>query len=160
MGARLFLTLEFKLSRMKNSQKITKIHLEVNDEDIPAVIGIVSADPDYRLSLKMNRKLLISLRNIDPVEFHDEKGDKLVFSRFSDSLQPADSNFQLVSTRSGKYFLIKKLRNIDYLLLLQNSARETGIDKIMSQLREIDSVTGVFNIEKKILKDKNLRFII
>jgi len=145
---------------MKNSQKITKIHLAVNDEDIPEVIGIVSADPDYRLSLKMNRKLSISLRNIDPVEFQDENGDKLVFSRFSDSPQPADSNFQLVSTRSGKHFLIKKLRNIDFLLLLQNSARETVIDKIMLQLREIDSVTGVFNIEKKILKDKNFRFLI
>lgn len=145
---------------MKNSQKKTRIHLAVSDDDIPVVIGIVSADPDYRLSLKMNRKLSISLRNIDPVEFQDEKGDKLVFSRFSDSPQGADSNFQLVSTRSGKHFLIKKLRNIDFLLLLQNSARETGIDKIMLQLREIDSVTGVFNIEKKILKDKNLRFLI
>ena len=145
---------------MKNSQKITKIHLAVNDEDIPAVIGIVSADPDYRLSLKLNTKLSISLRNIDPVEFHDENGDKLVFSRFSDSAQPADSNFQLVSTRSGKHFLIKKLRNIDFLLLLQTSSRETGLDKIMLQIREIDSVTGVFNIEKKILKDKNFRFLI
>jgi len=145
---------------MKNSQKITKIHLAVNDEDIPAVIGIVSADPDYRLSLKMNRKLSISLRNIDSVEFQDEKGDKLVFSRFSDSSQPADSNFQLVSTRSGKHFLIKKLRNIDFLLLLRNSAKDISNEKILTQLREIDSVTGVFNIEKKTLKDKNLRYLI
>jgi tRNA-binding EMAP/Myf-like protein len=143
---------------MKNSQKITKIHLTVNDEDIPAVIGIVSADPDYRLSLKLNKKLSISLKNIDPVEFQDEKNDKLVFSRFSDSLQPADSNFQLVSTRSGKNFLLKKLRNIDFLLLLNNSVKDS--EMIMSRLREIDSVTGVFNIEKKILKDKNLKFLI
>jgi len=143
---------------MKNSQKITKIHLTVNDEDIPAVIGIVSADPDYRLSLKLNKKLSISLKNIDPVEFQDEKGDKLTFSRFSDSLQAADSNFQLVSTRSGKNFLLKKLRNIDFLLLLSNSAKDP--EMIMSRLREIDSVTGVFNIEKKTLKDKNLKFLI
>ena len=143
---------------MKNSQKITKIHLTVNDEDIPAVIGIVSADPDYRLSLKLNKKLSISLKNTDPVEFQDEKGDKLVFSRFSDSSQPADSNFQLVSTRSGKNFLLKKLRNIDFLLLLSNSAKDP--EKIMSRLREIDSVTGVFNIEKKTLKDKNLKYLI
>jgi len=120
---------------MKNSQKITKIHLAVNDEDIPAVIGIVSADPDYRLSLKMNRKLSISLRNIDSVEFQDEKGDKLVFSRFSDSSQPADSNFQLVSTRSGKHFLIKKLRNIDFLLFLLTSAKDIRTDRILTQLR-------------------------
>lgn len=143
---------------MKNSQKITKIHLTVNDEDIPAVIGIVSADPDYRLSLKLNKKLSISLKNIDPVEFQDEKGDKLVFSRFSDSSQPADSNFQLVSTRSGKNFLLKKLRNIDFLLLLNNPAKDP--EKIMSRVREIDSVTGVFNIEKKTLKDKNLKYLI
>jgi len=145
---------------MKNSQKITKIHLTVNDEDIPEVIGIVSADPDYRLSLKLNRKLSVSLKNIDPIEFQGEKGETLVFSRYSDSSQPADSNFQLVSTRSGKNFLLKKLRNIDFLLLLNNSAKDSSPEKIMSKLREIDSVTGVFNIEKKSLKDKNLKYLI
>jgi len=145
---------------MKNSQKITKIHLTVNEEDIPEVIGIVSADPDYRLSLKLNKKLSVSLKNIDPIEFKDEKGDILVFSRFSDSSQPADSNFQLVSIRSGKNFLLKKLRNIDFLLLLNNSAKDSSPEKIMSKLREIDSVTGVFNIEKKVLKDKSLKYLI
>jgi len=145
---------------MRNSHKITKIHLPVNDEDIPAVVGIVSADPDYRLSLKLNKKLSISLKNIDPIECQDDKGDKLAFSRFSDSSQAPDSNFQLVSNRSGKNFLLKKLRNIDFLLLLHNSAKDLNPEKLLSQLREIDSITGVFNIETKTLKDKNLKYLI
>jgi len=145
---------------MRNSQKITKIHLPVNDEDIPVVVGIVSADPDYRLSLKLNKKLSISLKTIDPVELTNDKGENLVFSRFSVSSRAPDSNFQLVSNRMGKNFLLKKLRNIDFLLLLNNSVKDLSPEKVMSLLREIDSITGVFNIETKTLKDKNLKYLI
>ena len=70
---------------MKNSQKITRIHLSVNDQDIPAIIGFVSPDPDYKLSLKLNSKLEISLKNVDPVTFQDEEGKTFQFSKFSSS---------------------------------------------------------------------------
>ncbi len=144
---------------MRNSQKITKIYLPVNEQDIPIIIGIVSADPDYRLSLTLNKNLLISLKNTDAVEFQDDKGSKLHFSRFSDSSGP-DWHFQLVSNRSEKKFMLKKLRNIDYLLLLQKPAKDFSPDSILSQLREIDSITGVFNIEIRTLNDKNLKYLI
>jgi hypothetical protein len=144
---------------MRNAKRITKIHLSVNEQDIPFVIGIVSADPDYRLSLALNKNLSISLRNTDAIEYQDEKANKLHFSRFSDSSGP-DWHFQLVSNRSEKEFLLKKLKNIDYLLLLQKPAKDFSPDRILSQLREIDSITGVFNIEIRTLNDKNLKYLI
>ncbi|MCX6261924.1 MAG: IPExxxVDY family protein [Bacteroidia bacterium] len=145
---------------MRNAQRITKIHLPVNEQDIPIVIGIVSADPDYRLSLKLNKKLSISLRNTDPVEFQDDEGNKFLSSRFTDSSGAPDLHFQLVSNRSEKNFMLKKLKNIDYLMLLHNHAKDFSPEKIMSQLREIDSITGVFKIEIKTLNDKNLKYLI
>jgi hypothetical protein len=144
---------------MRNAQRITRIHLSVNEQDIPIVIGIVSADPDYRLSLTLNKYLAISLKNTDAVEFQDDKGNKLHFSRFSDSSGP-DWHFQLVSNRSEKEFMLKKLKNIDYLLLLQKPEKDFSPDRILSQLREIDSITGVFNIEIRTLNDKNLKYLI
>jgi len=145
---------------MKNSQKITRIHLSVNDQDIPFVIGLVSHDPDYKLSLKLNRKLDISLKTIDPVIFQDEEGKIFQFSKFSGSSLAHNSGFQLVSNRAGKNFLLKRLINIDYLLLIQDPEKNLKQESIISQIREIDSITGVFNIDIKTLKDKNLKYLI
>jgi hypothetical protein len=145
---------------MRNSQKITRIHLPVNEQDIPLVIGIVSPDPDYKLSLKLNRKLCISLKNTDPVEFQDVEGKKFLFSRFSDTSVVPDSHFQLVSNRAEKNFMLKKLKNIDFLLLCQNPPKNFRLENVMSKIREIDTVTGVFNIDFKTLKDRNLKYLI
>jgi len=145
---------------MKNSQKITRIHLSINDQDIPVIIGLVSHDPDYKLSLKLNRKLDISLKNIDPVTFHDEEGNIFQFSKFSGTSLAQNAVFQLVSNRAGKNFLLKRLINIDYLLLMHDTGKKLKQEIIISQLREIESITGVFNIDFKTLKDKNLKYLI
>jgi hypothetical protein len=144
---------------MKNSQKITRIHLSVNDQDIPVILGLVSPDPDYKLSFKLNNKLNISLKNIDPVTIQDEEGTFFQFSKFSDSRLAPDLVFQLISNRMGKNYLLKKLTNIDYLILIHDSEKNLRPENIMSQIREIESITGVFNIDPKTLKDKNLKYL-
>lgn len=145
---------------MSNSQRITKINLSVNEQDEPVILGIVTTDPDYKLSLKLNKKLSISLRNIEPAEFQDNEGNKFIFSKFADSSVAPDSAFQLMSNRSGKKFLLTKLKNVDYLLIINDRGKNFRLEQIMSQIREIDLVTGVFNIEFKTLKDKNLKYLI
>jgi len=145
---------------MKNSQKITRIHLSLNDQDIPVFLGLVSPDPDYKLSFRLNNKLNISLKNIDPVTIQDEEGKFFQFSKFSDSRLAPDLIFQLISNRMGKNYLLKKLTNIDYLLLIHDSEKNIRPENIISQIREIESITGVFNIDSKTLKDKNLKYLI
>jgi hypothetical protein len=144
---------------MRDSQKIKRIHLPVNDQDIPLLLGIVSADSDYRLTLKLNSKLGISLKSTDPVESED-KGVILQFSRFSDPPGTQDFRLQLVSNRSGKNHLLKKLKNVDYLLLLQKQFSENNQEEIISRIRDIDSVTGVFAIELKSFRDRSLKYLI
>jgi hypothetical protein len=145
---------------MKNLQKITRVHLPVSDQDLPVVIGLVSPDPDYKLSLKLNTKLNISLKNSDPVSIHDEKGKTYFFSKFSDSTSVPDSFFQLISNRSGKNFLLKKLINIDYLFLIHDPLKTISREQIILEIRVIESITGVFNIDPKTLKDKNLKYLV
>ena len=145
---------------MKNSQKITRIHLSLNDQDIPVILGLVSPDPDYKLSFRLNNKLNISLKNTDPVTIQDEEGKYFQFSKFSDSRLAPDLVFQLISNRMGKNYLLKKLTNIDYLLLIHDSEKNLRPENIISQIREIESITGVFNIDTKTLKDKNLKYLI
>jgi hypothetical protein len=145
---------------MRSSQKITRIRLAVNEQDKPVIFGIVTPDADYKLSLKLNKKLGISLKNTNPVEFQDNEGNESIFSKFADASGAPDSVFQLVSNRSEKNFLLKKLKNIDYLLIIHNPAKTFRSEQVMPQIREIDSITAVFNIEFKTLKDKNLKYLI
>jgi hypothetical protein len=145
---------------MRGGQKITRIRLSVNEENFPIAFGLVTPDPDYKISLKLNNKLSLSLKNADPVEIRDNKDNILIFSRFCDDIKAPDVVVQLISNRSKKNFLLNKLKNIDYLLLLDDPMRNFDLSRIISQIREIDSITGVFNVEIKTLKDKNINYLI
>ncbi len=144
---------------MKSKQRITKVQLKISQKDEFILLGLVSAEPDYKLSLSINKRFHISLKNLTPLKISDEKGSELTFSRFSDSDKSADIVYNLISNRSGKNFLLKKLKNIDYIFQLQDTENENNIEKITASLREIESVTAVFNIDINTFKDKNLQYL-
>jgi hypothetical protein len=144
---------------MKNIQKITRIQLKISGEDEFILLGIVSAEPDYKLSLSINKKLRISLKNITPVKITEDTGSEMLFSRFSSATASQGILFTLVSNRSGKYFLLKKLKNVDYIFMINNNENEYNIEQISSGLREIESVNAVFNVDINALKDKRLQYL-
>ncbi len=144
---------------MKSTQRITRVQLKISQEDEIFLLGIVSAEPDYKLSLSINKKLRISLKNISPIKITEGTGSEMVFSRFSDISGSPGIIYTLVSNRSGKYFLFKKLKNVDYIFLVHNSEDESNIDRISSAMREIESVNAVFIVEMKSLKDKKLQYL-
>ena len=87
-------------------------------------------------------------------------GSELVFSRFSDTSGAPDRTFNLVSNRCGKNFLVRKLKNVDYILFIHDPENEEWLNQLTTRLREIQAVTAVFNIEIDTIKDKNLHFVI
>ena len=143
---------------MKSTQKVTRIKLKINPHNDYVLLGLVSSEPDYKLSLSLNNKFKISLKNISPVILSGDNNSEPAFSRFSNNDSAEDMVFNLVSNRSGKNFLLKKLRNIDFLFQI-HSENEININNITSILREIDIVTAVFNIDINTLKDKNLQYL-
>jgi len=145
---------------MKSSQKITRLHLNDNQNDGFFLLGLVSAEPDYKLSLAINKKFRIKLKNSDPVSILEAENNKLLFSRFSDSALGQEIFYTLVSNRSGKNFLLKKLKNIDYLFIMHDTENENKHEEFASSLREIESISAIFNIDINTLKDKNLQHII
>jgi hypothetical protein len=144
---------------MGYNQKTKRVQLIINQVNNYLLLGIVSAEPDYKLSLSLNNKFSIFLKNTTPVEVSDANQSMLVFSRFSDTSGSPDLLYNLISNRSGKQFLFKKLKNIDYIFQIQDSESEINISKITESLREIETVNAVFNIDIDTLKDKNLRYL-
>jgi hypothetical protein len=144
---------------MKSTPKVTRLKLNIDQNNDYILLGIVSAEADYKLSLSLNKKFRISLKNISPVRITALNKPELTFSRFSNNDTPADFMFCLVSNRSGKNYLLNKLKNIDYLFQIQNPDNEVNLNDITSNLREIDTITAVFNIDLNSIKDKNLQYL-
>jgi hypothetical protein len=144
---------------MKSTQKVTRVKLNIEQNNDYILLGIVSAEPDYKISLSLNKKFRISLKNVSPVHMPVDDESKSTFSRFSNNDDSADLKIILTSNRSGKDYLLKKLKNIDYLLQIQSSENKPNLNEITTRLREIDSVTAVFNIDIGTIKDKNLHYL-
>jgi hypothetical protein len=141
---------------MKSTQKVTRVKLNIEQNTDYILLGIVTAEPDYKLSLALNKIFGISLRNRLPLKLASED---LSFSRFSNSVDPENLIFNLISNRSGKNFLLSKLKNIDYLLQISDPETEIDLNKITSALRDAETINAVFNIDINTLKDKNLHFL-
>ncbi len=145
---------------MGTRSKIKRVHLRINEDHESSFLGVVSAEPDYKLSLTLNRHLNISLRNVPSVIINDESGKELIFSRFSDISASPHLIYDLISNRSEKNFLLKKLKNIDYIFQIHDPQNEIDISNIVSILRDAEFITAVFNLEPDLIKDKNLFHLI
>ena len=144
---------------MQSKQRIKRVQLNVSQIDNFLLLGIVTTEPDYKLSFTLNSKFGISLKNKAPVEVPESDKSVLAFSRFSDTSGSPDFVFNLISNRSGKHYLLKQLKNIDYIIQLHISDNNDNINRITAGLREIGSVSAVFRVDIDTLKDKNLRFL-
>jgi hypothetical protein len=144
---------------MKGNQKISRVQLKISQVNEFIVFGIVSSEPDYKLSLAINKKFRISLKNSTPIRFTDDTGSEQLFSMFSDTSSPTGKAFHLFSNRSGKYFLLKKLRNVDFIFQLHDPENEDNADSFSRGLREIESVNAVFSIDLNTFRDKNLHYL-
>jgi hypothetical protein len=83
---------------MKQPKKVTRIPLVVDDTGNIIIMGLVSHDPDYRLSLSINKKIGISLRNISPVEAPGTNIIPETYSRFRDNSDPGGLLYTLSQT--------------------------------------------------------------
>jgi hypothetical protein len=144
---------------MKSIQKVKRVQLKVDHKEDLVLLGLVSSEPDYKLSLSINRKTGIFLRNLAPLTISGDNGSELTFSRFSDSSRSSGMTFNLFSNRSGKSFLLNKLKNIDYILLIHEPENKAAVESVILCLKELDTINAVFNIEVDNFKDKNLQFL-
>ncbi len=136
---------------MNREKKITR--LTIPAEDIPQFLflGIVSAEPDYRISVMLNRHLGAGLRkcNNDVTAVSDSGEHR--FSCFA-SDTPA---FSLVSNHCDGNILIHKLRKIDFFLVISGAPDEKRAESLANTVRKIPGVTAVFVFSSRTVNDRN-----
>ena len=142
-------------------KRAIKIHPGVSKNEDLILFGIVSHERDYKLSLVLNKKIGISLKYSDLITIYDDSGNAYSFSQFTTALTSPDNVvYTLTSNRSGLFILLKKLKNIDYLFLINNSDNNDLGLKIYSILRETENIDAVFPLDIKTLNDKNSSYLI
>jgi hypothetical protein len=144
---------------MKSVRKVIRHKLSEVQNNEHILLGLVSAEPDYKLTLSINKKFGLSLKNISPIILLEDNKSEFVYSRFSNNITNDNLIVDLISNRSGKNYLINKLKNIDFLLRVHTSKNEGILNNITLSLREIEIITAVFNIDINVIKDKNLHHL-
>ena len=144
---------------MKGRPKVTRIQLDDHTDDEFVIFGLDSTEADYKLYQLLNKKLKITLRNVNTIDLKEVGRMKLSFSRYSDTSSSPEITFNLISNRSDKDYLLKKLKKIDYFFRINSFANRFNIEQLTSTLREIDRITAVFRLDPLEIKDKNLVYL-
>jgi hypothetical protein len=140
---------------MNTGRKITR-HT-IPGEQIPEFffLGVVSSEPDYRLSVMINKHLGTDLRKCpDVITLGSDTGNP-AFSRFTSVTQ----DFSLVSNRSEGNLLLRKLKNIDFFFLMTIKADRQHVESLAISLREMPEVTAVFVLISREISDRNLSLL-
>jgi hypothetical protein len=141
---------------MSPAGKITRHSIPAGENPEFMFLGVVSSEPDYRLSVLLNRHLRTDLRK-NPSEITvSAEGKTITFSRFT-SDQPGLS---LVSNRSQGTILVNKLKNIDFLLVIHGEADKVYAEELAVKIRRIPEVTAVFIFKSTLVNDRNVSFLI
>lgn len=142
---------------MSREKKITRHTIESGDPQPFHFLGVVSSEPDYRLSVMINLHLGSDLRKCSDEITVSTKAGKQSFSRFT----PGNLAFTLASNRNGTSVLISRLKNIDFFIIpgtgKRNDRKEA--ERMASQLREIPEITAVFIFDSRDISDRNLALL-
>ena len=140
---------------MSRDIKITRHTIESAVPQPFLFLGVVSAEPDYRLSVMINRNLGTDLRKCAQDIIIETPSGTRNFSRF----KTENRAFTLVSNRNSGTVLLKKLKNIDYLLVpaQQDDAKTT--EQLAASLRLIPEITAVFMLDSRATADRNIALL-
>lgn len=140
---------------MSSEKKITRHTIDHNEPPPFFFLGVVSSEPDYRLSVMINRHLGTDLhRCSEEITVRTAAGTG-VFPRFASE----ERRFTLVSNRNAGNVLLRKLKNIDYLIVPCGQHERKEAEELGASLRMIQEITAVFIFDSRETADKNLSLL-
>lgn len=119
------------------------------------LIGISSSEDDYRLSWKLGKIFKAEFIKQEDIEIKDNKYTET--QKFvSYKCQPSNLslNLRLVVNKTNIGYIVDELKNIDYFLQVFDSHDDAYLEKIISEIKAISSVSAVFNLDLSRIKSK------
>ena len=137
--------------------KTEKLHISLDDDIFDfKLIGISCAEKDYRLCWAINQAL-----NTDLVRVSNEgvasRSHLQDFPFFEYTDEENGGVYRLLVNRFENRILMKELKTIDYLFLIQGE--DSNLQEISEKLGSIEFVFMVLEIEIDKLKEKDLLYL-
>ncbi|MBN2350593.1 MAG: IPExxxVDY family protein [Bacteroidales bacterium] len=127
--------------------------LDYNNDFDFGLIGIVTAENDYRCSWIINQNLKTNfMRSDNLVVLGNKNSEKQEFSLYTFEDEEKILKLVLIANRCENGYLLPELKNIDFLLQIYGEMPENYISSIISDLRNTPSINAVFLLEPGKLK--------
>ncbi len=116
------------------------------------LIAISSSSEDYKLSWELSQLLETDFIKTSDLQITN-KNTRLSFSVFETVSKTSFPYTRLVSNKEKEGWLVPELKNIDFFLMIYDDIDEY-YKTIISNIKNIDIINGVFEIEIEKLKSK------
>ena len=119
------------------------------------LLGLVSTENDYRLIWRINRTFNFSFAKAGNHNAHAKNDEnELEFSHYTYNDEDSFIFYRLLANKSDKGALLEEYRNIDYLLIISGEFSETFITNLITKLKNIEHIQGVFRLSPGTLKNR------
>ncbi len=119
------------------------------------LLGISSHENDYRISWALNEHLGFRFTKTENHKVLNQRLKELQeFSTYHYTKNESSNTYRLISNRCDNGFLIEELKNIDFLLIIEEKEISTPIQELIANIKAIPFISAVFSIDLSSLKKK------
>jgi len=144
------------LTEKNNAVATKKIELESSYADDITVLGVLFSGPDYQISHYINKELDINLSKYDDFSFSLIKKKNVSYSWYFFFSEEQKIKAFLIDNHHPSATLVSEYKRMDYIIILENVDGEEKLKSIISSLRRIKNLNGVFQLELKKIKNIEL----
>jgi len=119
------------------------------------LIGIATAEYDYRLSWTLNNVLGFNLVRQDDLEiWHKLLEDPQTFPQFRYYDEDTLLSFRLIANKSENGYLLEEMTNVDFLIQINGDMDQDYINKLVKKLNALEGITLAFPLNPSNLKSR------
>lgn len=126
-----------------------KLEFDLPETDF-LLFGISSQSKDYRLAWYLNKSLGLALKrkaDISPDE-HSR------FAHFFFENKMNRLKYHLIGMKNKGQILVKELKQIDYLLLIEGNYTTLDPDNFLFQLKNVESILAAYTLNPQAFRSK------
>lgn len=126
-----------------SNKSVHKLPPETEKEVI--LVGIASHENDYRISWALNNNLGFQFVKADNhLSLNKRLNETQEFSMYISRNDEDGTVFKLISNRCDNGFLLEELRNIDFILVIEQVEKSIDIPELITKIRTIPFISAAF----------------
>ena len=135
---------------------VKKLTVDIDYNDAFLLLGIVSTSADYQLVHHINKTMGFNFAKHEDFAFHSNEKSPITYSWFYCKSDEMKIKSFLIANHHPKHKLLPDYRQIDYLLIIEKSGNMKELDAMVTLLRKVKGVTGVFKMNPSKIKEVEL----